>query len=73
MKKVIIICLAVFSLVGCSRSACDCIEEKRELNQKGSDALSRRDNNALEAVLRKQSQMEAECAKFKNEDYDKCK
>lgn len=73
MKNVIIICLASISLVGCNRSACDCMEDKTELNQRGSDALSRGDNNTLKAVLTKISKLEEDCAKFTKEDYDKCK
>jgi hypothetical protein len=73
MKKLIIICLAAISLFGCSRSACDCIEDKKELSIKGSDALSRGDNYALESVLEKKAQLEKECEKFNKEDFDKCK
>jgi hypothetical protein len=73
MKNFISILFISALLSGCGRSACDCLEEQKELSRQGSSALSTGNRNALEDVIEEKADLDKECEKYTQDDYNKCK
>lgn len=73
MKNLFLLTLVIISLTGCSRNACDCKEDLKDLDSQGNSYTSSGDFEGAARLIDEYNRVSEECGKFGAEDYKKCK
>ncbi len=72
MKKVIysVTMIVALSLSSCGKSACDC---KKSIEENSIKMFKEKNNTKLEDLNKESKDLEKDCQKHKDADYEKCK